>query len=178
MLAALVAVMFSIAPPAGFAQSASPSPSVAASPSPSPSPRPITKEVALRAIESFIADPTGDRARAAIMVFTRFGAESKEIAIEVSPEVAPWLADKTDPQAGVRSRLMGAYIAGNMRAQFQRGVAQDDPLAGWLQAIETYKLLQAADKNLKITEMESLISEQRAGLLQARAKNLAKPPDK
>ncbi len=167
----LVAFLWWIASPAGLAQSGSPSPSAA----PSPSPPLLTKEAALRAIDNFIADPTGERALAAMAAFTRFGQISKEVTIEISPEVTPWIVDKSDPQAVVRSRLVAAYIAGNMRAQLQRGVAQDDPLAGWLQTIETYKRMQAANKELKIPEIESLISEQRAGALQARAQNMTKP---
>lgn len=168
----LLAVAASLlATPGGFAQEESPS----ASPAPSIE---ITKEIALRAIAAFTEDPTGQRGRAAIAVFTRFAQDSKDVTVQVSPKLVPWFGNQSAPNQQERNRLFGAYIAGNARSQLQRGAPQDDPLAGWQQVFATYAQLQAAQAGLLIPEVETLLSEQRAGTLRARADEALKSPPK
>jgi hypothetical protein len=125
--------------------------------------KPITKEIALKAIALFRADPGSDDARAAGAIIFRFVDASPDVTVKISKDVVPWLG--TNKGSKYESMLLVAYIAGSAQAQLQNGKAGDDKLAGTLLVNETYLKLQQSEPNLHIEAIEKLIELQKQGKL-------------
>ena len=124
---------------------------------------PITAEGALETIREFQANPLAAMERGAAKTIIDFAEASPAVLISFSEKVVPWIAkNETDER---RSVLLAAYIAGNTEAQLRRGKKGNDPLAGVLQAIATYRQLQQADPAFRLDEVEALIVLEQEGRL-------------
>jgi hypothetical protein len=63
----------------------------------------------------------------------------------------------------VRSTLTAAFLVGNVDAQLLRGDKKDDPYAGLLRMIDTYRQMQRKNVKLKIPEVEKFIDMEKHG---------------
>ena len=92
-----------------------------------------------------------------------FARDSPAVVISFSDKVVPWIGkEKVDER---RSVLLAAYVAGNTESQLRRKKKEDDPLAGVMQAIATYRQLQQADLAFRLDELENLIVLEKEGRL-------------
>lgn len=124
----------------------------------------ITKEIALKAIERFRAEPESEMGRGCAAIIVRFAEASPDVKITLSAKTTPWISDKkTDKRRG--ALLLGAFVAGNMRAQFERGVAEDQSFAGVEQVIATYRQMQKSTPAFRLASVEKLITLQKDGKL-------------
>jgi hypothetical protein len=118
---------------------------------------------ALEAIREFQANPVAAVERGVAKTIIDFAEASPAVLISFSKKVVPWLGpDKTDERGSV---LLAAFVAGNTEAQLRRGKKEDDPLAGVLQVISTYRQLQQADPAFRLEEVEALIVLEQEGHL-------------
>lgn len=122
-----------------------------------------TVDEALRAIQEFQADPLAALQRGVAKTIIDFAEASPAVMISFSKKVVPWIGKETVDER--RSVLLAAYIAGNTESQLRRGKKADDPLAGVLQAISTYRQLQQADPAFRMDELEALIILEQEGRL-------------
>jgi hypothetical protein len=67
--------------------------------------------------------------------------------------------------------LTAAFLVGNVDAQLLRGAKKDDPYAGVLQVIDTYRQMQRNNVKLKIAEVEKFIEMEKHGKLKAYVSN-------
>lgn len=122
-----------------------------------------TADAALRAIREFQADPLAALERGVAKTIMDFAEASPAVMISFSDKVVPWIGkNKVDERQSV---LLAAYVAGNTESQLRRGKKEDDPVAGVLQAIATYRQLQQADSAFRVDELETLIALEKEGRL-------------
>jgi len=131
-----------------------------------PTPEPeITKEMAIKAATLFRnADPFSSDALGYAAILIRFTEKSPEVMIKVSHKPLPFLSSKklSDKE---RAILIAAFVAGEMDSQLLHRKVKDDPYAGDLQLIETYRLMQQKKPRFVIPEIEQLIELEKAGEL-------------
>lgn len=126
---------------------------------------PIPEETAWEAIKDFKADPLGAADRGAAATIIDFTEASQAVAVSIGPKSVPWLHKKqVDRRPSV---LLAAYVAGNIESQLNRRVKEDDPYAGVLQAIATYRQLQQNDPDYRVDELEALTQLEKDGRLKA-----------
>lgn len=123
--------------------------------------KPITKEIALKAIALFRADPSSDDGRAAGAIIFRFVEASPDVNVKISKAILPWLGSNRGSKQ--ESMLLVAYVAGSTQSQLLSGKKEDDKLAGLLLVNETYLKLQQEEPNLHIEAIEKLIELQKQG---------------
>jgi hypothetical protein len=128
--------------------------------------RQVTRETAIEAITIFRVDPTSERGRAAGGVILEFVESSPEVVVNITKRAVPFLSNDAIPLA-VKSTLTAAFVAGNVDAQLLRGDKRDDPYAGVLQVIDTYRQMQRNNADLKIAEVEEFIEMEKRGELKA-----------
>jgi hypothetical protein len=123
----------------------------------------ITADTALRAIQEFQTDPLAAFQRGVAKTIVDFAKESPAVLIRFTDKVVPWLAKgEMDDR---RSILLTAFVAGNTESQLRREKKEDDPVAGVLQVIATYRQLQQADPAFRVDELETLINLEKEGRL-------------
>lgn len=125
----------------------------------------VTRAEVLQAIARFRAEPQGAAGLSNTTPILRFVLQSPEVVVSVSPKVTPFFQEPHDQPT--KSRLLAAYGAGNVLAQFARQEKKDQPLAGVKQLIETYRQLQRSHPGLKSAGIEQLIELQKQGRLEA-----------
>ena len=123
----------------------------------------ITADAARVAIQEFQADPVAALERGVAKTIMDFAEASPAVMISFSKKVVPWIVKAEVDER--RSVLLAAYVAGNTESQLRRGKKEDDPLAGVLQAIATYRQLQQADPAFRVDELETLIALEKEGRL-------------
>jgi len=124
----------------------------------------ITKEVALKAIGLFRDDPLSEDGRGAAAIIVTFVDKSHDVVVGLSKKVFP-VFDAPGVSKNETNALMAAFIAGNLDSQLLRGVKKDDPYAGDLQMIQTYRQLQQKNPKLKIPAIEKMAEMEQRGEL-------------
>jgi hypothetical protein len=125
--------------------------------------KPITKDIALKAIALFRANPGSEDGRGAAAIIFRFAEASPDVTITLSKDLLPWVG--TNPGSKYESLLLAAYIAGSTQAQLLNAKSGDDKLAGTLLLNEIYLKLQQDEPNLHIDTIEKSIELQKQGKL-------------
>jgi hypothetical protein len=125
-----------------------------------------SKEMVLRAIIVFRNQPFEEQARAAAAVIFEFGETSPEVMVKISSKVVPFFKTKatklSDEQRGI---LLTAFMAGIIDEQLLRNHKQDEPVAGILQMLATYRQMQTRWQNLRVPEIEKLSDLEKSGKL-------------
>jgi hypothetical protein len=124
----------------------------------------IDKETVRNAIGVFRQDPVSPRGRAAGQIVRRFAEKSTDVTLTITPKLAPYLANIRIPEPD-RSLLLAAHMVGNVDSQLLRNEKKDDPHAGVLEVIETYRQMQKRDPALSLPEIESFIELEKRGEL-------------
>jgi hypothetical protein len=124
----------------------------------------ITKETALKAIAIFRNDPLSEDGRGAAALIVMFVDKNHDVLVELSKKAFPVFGAPGVSQKET-SLLLAAFAAGNVDSQLLRGVKKDDPYAGDLQLIQTYRQLQTKNPKLKITAIEKMVEMERRGEL-------------
>jgi hypothetical protein len=119
-------------------------------------PKTISKDIAQKAIELFCADPLSTDADGAAAVILKFAQDSPKVEVNLTPKACPWFRDKANP-VKYSAKLLGAYVAGNVKSQLASGQTKNDSYAGVLQVIATYHQLQKREPDFKLPEVEHLI---------------------
>jgi hypothetical protein len=124
----------------------------------------ITKEVALKAIGLFREDPLSEDGRGAAAIIVTFVDKSHDVVVGLSKKVFP-VFDAPGVSKKETNALIAAFIAGNLDSQLLRGVKKDDPYAGDLQMIQTYRQVQQKNPKLKIPALEKMAEMEQRGEL-------------
>jgi hypothetical protein len=119
-------------------------------------PKTISKDIAQKAIELFCTDPLSTDADGAAAVIIKFAQDSPKVEVNLTPKACPWFRDKANP-VKYSAKLLGAYVAGNVKSQLASGQTKNDSYAGVLQVIATYHQLQKREPDFKLPEVEHLI---------------------
>lgn len=136
---------------------------------------PVSRGEVLAAIAVLEKDVTSPDAPAAAEKVARYGRESDDVLLIIGPETLPWVrTDAPETEVRVRSILMAAYFAGDIKAQLRQGEARDDPYSGWLAAIRAYGQIRRKQPEITIPEIEDLIRKEHAGTLKADADAIRK----
>jgi hypothetical protein len=136
---------------------------LAADPPARPAPQGVSKDAARQAIAIFRQEPVSDRGREAAATIFRFAQGSPDVEVVKSKNALPWLA--TRALTKYNSVLLTAYIAGSVLSQLDSGLTRNDPVAGAVQVIETYQLIQKTDPTFRMPEVEKLVDLQTQGKL-------------
>jgi len=131
----------------------------------------VTKDTVLNAIATFRIEPRSQTGRAAAAVIIDFAEKSHDVAVNISQKALPFLSKKQN-SSPERGTLMAAFIAGNIDAQLLRGEKKDEPYAGELQVIDTYRQMQRTNPKLRIAEVDKFIELEKRGEL----KRYVSPP--
>jgi len=124
----------------------------------------ITKEVALKAIGFFRDDPLSEDGRGAAAIIVLFVEKSPDVVVDLNRKAFPVFGAPGVSQKDT-SLLLAAFAAGNLDSQLLRGVKKDDPYAGDLQMIQTYRQLQRKNPKLKIPAIEKMAEMEQRGEL-------------
>lgn len=124
----------------------------------------ITKEIALKAIVIFRSDPLSEDGHAAAAVIIKFVDKNHDVLVALNKKAFPVFGAPGVSQ-DERSLLLAAFAAGNVDSQLLRGVKNDDPYAGDLQLIQTYRQLQKKNPKLKIPAIEKMAAMEQRGEL-------------
>ena len=100
-------------------------------------------------LEDPLADAAGDYAKVALI----FVMESPKAAVMLGEEEMKWIG-KDNKRSLV---LLGSYLAGNAQSQLNSGVKRNDRYSGLLYLFQTYRQIQAKNKDFKIAEVEDLL---------------------
>jgi hypothetical protein len=68
-----------------------------------------------------------------------------DVVVELTPHVVPWVCTARRRSAegqALASLLVGAYVAGNMRAQLVSGLKKDEPQAGVDAVVRVYRAVR------------------------------------
>jgi len=117
----------------------------------------ITPPEALKAIEIFEKDPLGEKARGALIVVTNFAKYNDSVMIEIDKELLPWVYKK-DKKLKHSHTLLGAYIAGNVKAKLNGSKYKDNRYEGAIMVINIYKKLKAKNESEDIDSIEKWIN--------------------
>ena len=118
-------------------------------------PQAISKDTARKAIELFCANPLSEDADGAASIILKFAEASSDIHITITVKALPWFNNPTPVKHS--QQLLGAFLAGNVKSQLTTGTAKNDPYAGVLQVIATYRQIQKREPDFKLAEVEHLI---------------------
>lgn len=124
----------------------------------------ITKDIALKAVVLFRQDPLSEDGRGAAAILVRFAEKSPDVMLKMDLKSLPFMHGNAVPEKE-RATLLAAFIAGNVDSQLLRGRKGNDPYAGDLQVIETYRQMQGKNAKLHIAEVEKLIELAKRGEL-------------
>jgi len=127
----------------------------------------ITKQMALKAVTLFReADPFSEDARGYAAILVRFVDKDHHVLVSINSKSVPFLSAKnlSEQERGI---LLGAFVAGNVDSQLLRGEKRNDPYAGDIQVIETYRQMQKKKPKLRIPEVEKLIELKSKGQLKS-----------
>lgn len=124
----------------------------------------ITKEVALKAIVIFRDNPLSEDGQGAAALIIKFVDQNHDVLVGLTKKTVPIL-DAPGVSQKEKALLLAAFAAGNADSQLLRGVKKDDPYAGDLQLIQTYRQLQKKNPRLKITAVEKLAEMEQRGEL-------------
>jgi hypothetical protein len=122
--------------------------------------------MALQAITTFRAEPTSELGRAAGGLIFDFVETSPAVLVNVTNKALSFLSNRAISLAD-RSTLTAAFLVGNVDAQLLRGEKKDNPYAGLLQVIDTYRQMQRKNPRLKIAEVDQFIELEKRGALKA-----------
>ena len=138
----------------------------------------ITPEIALKACALFERDAMSQEGRAAAAIVLDFTNKSPAVLVRISPDSVPWIGVKVKTHEEARTRLLAAFIVGNVRAQLLAHENRDHPYEGWLQVLRTYAQLKKRNPKLALPEVDELARKRDAGTLRAEAEKLEKsaPP--
>jgi hypothetical protein len=126
----------------------------------------VTKELALKAIAAFRADPTSDLGHAARSVIVSFSHDSPDVIITFTQKNYP-ISQIKPVSEEERLTLLAAFVAGNLDSQLLRGSRKDDAYAGDLQLIQTYRQLQKRNPKLRVEAIEKLAELESKGRLKS-----------
>jgi hypothetical protein len=127
----------------------------------------ITEDLVRKSIAVFRQDPTSDLARTARALVVKFSRDSPDILIAFNQKNYP-ISELTAASEEEQSTLLAAFIVGNVDSQLSRGSkakAKDDPYAGDLQLIRTYRQLQQRNRKLTLPAIEKMSEMERRGEL-------------
>jgi hypothetical protein len=101
--------------------------------------------------------------------------KSPYVKITISAGVAPWMCEMPRGKMGnaIQSLLLGAFVAGNMRAQLDSAAKGDHPVAGVQAALDTYEQMKGRVVDLSLPTMERWLELRRAGALDATITEIA-----
>ncbi len=89
--------------------------------------------------DNFVKAASVDAAK----VVVNFAEQSKEVQINISAKTVPWIKEtwglEPDQEQSIRSMLLAAYLAGNIKSQLAAGKSVDDPYAGWIFVCRAYR---------------------------------------
>jgi hypothetical protein len=125
----------------------------------------------LTSIAEFRAHPLTEEGRVAAGKIIKFAEQSEAVSIRIAKPLMPWLHDYCREEK-YRAMLLGAYLAGNVKAQLDRGVNKDDPYAGMLVVFDVYRQIKEENKNCRIPEIETFLDLESKKKLKAHLEKL------
>lgn len=126
----------------------------------------ISKQTVLDAIMTFRVDPLSEDGRRAGGIVVLFTDQSHDVVVNLRQKTLPFLSNKSLPEK-YRATLLAAFVVGNVDSQLLRHQKKDDPYAGMLQMIDSYRQMQNKNRKLRIMEVEKFIEMQNRGELKA-----------
>ena len=132
-----------------------------------------SKDEVLRAVDDLRADVFDVAGSKALATVVRYAEESDAVSIMISPDTVPWMNEGSpnDPEEIVRQVLLGAYYAGEIKAQLDRSRSGDDPYSGWRMVFTIYRQVQKK-RQFKLESVEALIALDREGRLAKHAEDV------
>lgn len=94
----------------------------------------------LNEINIFEKAPLSESARKALSTILAFAEESEDVIAEISVDDLPWLEDENKTEYS--SLLLGAFVAGNLKAQLIAQECKDKKYSGLQQVVSTYTFLR------------------------------------
>lgn len=126
---------------------------------------PVTRQEAQAAIARFRAEPQTATGLSFTTPILRYMLNSPEVVVDISSRATPFFQDPIDQPT--KSRLLAAFGAGNVQAQWARNTKGDQTLAGVLMMIEVYQQLRQSQPALRSAGVEKLIELRQQGKLEA-----------
>lgn len=125
----------------------------------------IEPELALKAIDAFRSNPTGESATAYLSVVVNFAEHSDAVLVTIDNK---WFPDEfnTIPSEN-RPILLGAYIAGNVEKQLKFGITLNSPVEGVQLMLHTYNQLLLSGDMERLPEFDKWVSWNASGSLRA-----------
>lgn len=113
----------------------------------------------------------------AAKVILKFAQQSEDVQISITPETVPWLQEKwglePDLEQSIRSMLLAAYLAGNVKSQIRAGKPADDPYAGWIFVCRGYAEFRSK-ASFSSPSIDSLEKRRTEGTLKQYARDVLK----
>jgi hypothetical protein len=129
-------------------------------------------EKVLEAIKEFDEDPFSKTTGRNMRTIIAFAENSPEVLVVFSPKVMPWFKNGIDKQ--LQLIFLASYTAGNIQAQIKSSKYENNSYAGLLQVFKTYEKLKDKNPELKIPEIEELITLEKDHKLQDYLKDVPK----
>lgn len=127
---------------------------------------------AIAVMEKSVSSPEAAEAAKLIVVYAQV---SDDVMVDIGPDQLPWVNEAwdldKDREGALKSMLMAAFVAGNVKSQIKNDRAEDDTYSGWIFVIETYHRLRAK-KPFRSPSIEALARLQAEGRLLQHARDV------
>ncbi len=133
-----------------------------------------SKKDVMRAISVLETDVTGPKAAEAAKTIVAFAQASDDVMVDFGPVQLPWVDEKwglgQEKEQSLKSLLVAAFVAGNIRSQIKNDLVEDDTYSGWIFVIDVYHHLREATP-FTSPSVEALEKMQAEGTLRRHAKD-------
>lgn len=119
----------------------------------------IDRDLVSKALSVYGQTPLTEEGQSAGAILFMYASKSNDIKIALREELVPWIKT-ADPDDPVSQQLLVAYIAGNVKSQFERSEAIDDPYSSIIMVLKIYDLIKQKDPDLTIPELDQFAALQ------------------
>ncbi|MEM8680662.1 MAG: hypothetical protein AAGF97_15040 [Planctomycetota bacterium] len=123
----------------------------------------VSDQVALKAIDRFLAAPLSESSAGLASIIVRFVEESDDVVVVLHGGLLPWFAE--DPGPKYRDKLFAAFIAGDAFAQLAPGEHACPAEEGLLAVFRAYRNIQAEEESYAVETIEAQIKLHESGQL-------------
>jgi hypothetical protein len=122
----------------------------------------VKSDTVLKAIAMFESDPGGTNASEAMAIIANYAEASTNVSVTINTGYLPWLSQKPEIKNG--KVLLVGFVAGNVKAQLEQRIKQDQPAEGLLLMCKVYTTLRKKNQIELIPQIEEWRKLDRDGI--------------
>lgn len=134
------------------------------------------KEIVYSSMKTLEENPSDEGSQMAAQALLKFTEDSPDVIVILDERVlAPIITAFNREDKAQKEKLdilIASFLGGNAKAQLEKDICTDMPLAGAVSMIKTYKALKKADASMSVPLIEKMIESDGKGELEKYLKSL------